>query len=173
MNSVFVTMVLFFGAEQPIIKIETPKELKVMEFLIGKWKGEGEWPGLGKYEDEFHYSWLTKHKTFLKASYEMKVKGEVVWSDENVMGYDPDLKKVVGFTFGMDGSLGRGVATVKKENEWEIEGKSVGNTPFKEWKMTLKKIDNDTLEMIMVSKNGDKWEPAMTTKYKRITEAKK
>lgn len=174
MNAICLAVGLLLGAdpEPKLPKMETPKELKPLSFLIGTWKGEGEMPGLGKYEDEFVYTWNNEFKTFIKAAYVMKAKGQTMWTDETVLGYDADMKKVVGFTFGMDGSLGRGVVSESKENEWTIDGKSVGNTPYKEWKMTMKKKAEDSLEVEVTHKEGDKWVPAVTTKYKKLADKK-
>lgn len=173
MNTILLAAGLFLGAdpEPKLPKMETPKELKPLAFLIGTWKGEGEMPGFGKYEDEFVYTWNNEFKTFIKIDYAMKAKGQTVWKDETVIGYDPDLNKIVSFTFGMDGSIGRGVVGDSKENEWTIEGKSVGGTPFKEWKMTLRKKGED-LEVEVVTKQDEKWSPMMTTKYKKVAPKK-
>jgi hypothetical protein len=169
MNTLFLVTSLMLGAdpEPKQIPIETPKELKEMSFLIGTWKGEGEMPGVGKYEDEFVYRWNGDYKTIIKADYKMTVKGKIMWTDETILAYDPEMKKVVGFTFGMDGSLGRGVNIETKKDEWTIEGKSVGQTPFKEWRMVMKRTGEDSLEIVVHHKPKDKWEPMMTSKYKK------
>ena len=150
-------------------KITTPERLKPLAYLIGTWHGEGEMEGLGKYTDEFVYSW-NKTKTFINASYKMMVGDKVMWTDESVIGWDPEFKKIVGFTFGQDGSIGRGVCTESAKDTVTIEGKSVGNTPFKEWQMIMIRKDDSNMEVNMNIRKGTEWAPMMKGKYKRVIE---
>src|SRR5947209_10112829 len=137
-------VVLLLGQEPKLPKPEPAKELQQLGFLAGRWEGQGQMSDGTKYADEFVYTW-NDHHTFLRAAYTSRVGGQVVWTDDTVIGWDADQKKLVGFTFGMDGSIGRGTVVESKKSRWVIEGRSSGPTPFKEWRMTLTKVDDETL----------------------------
>lgn len=159
------------GQDAKVAKPEPAKQLAELDFLVGRWAGGGDMPGGVKYTDEFLYSW-NEHKTFLRSTYKLTVGTQVAWTDENVIGWDAELKKLVGFTFGMDGTIGRGVALDVKNNEWTFEGKSSGSSPMKEWRITLAKVDDDTITSTIFVKKGDQYEQVMKNTYKRAAKPK-
>src|SRR5262249_30000693 len=139
-------------------KPEPSEHLKPLAFLVGTWQSSGEFPGVGKYTDEMVYEWAMD-KNFLKSTYTMKsADGKVAWTDVSMIGWDPEQKKLVGFTFGMDGSIGRGVELPsKKEGTWVFEAKGT-NAEFKESRSTLSKVDDDTVSMLIETKKDGKYE---------------
>jgi len=148
------------------------KELEPLAFLVGRWKGQGEAPGIGKYTDEFLYEW-NPTKTFLKNRYTMTKDGATVWTDDSVIGFDSEKKVLVGHTFGVDGSMGRG--------EWQksdnpkihiIEGKTIGNSPFKEWKITMSSESDTKMTVKTEVKEKQKWTVIMTSTYEKVPDSK-
>lgn len=58
----------------------------------------------------------------------MKAGGKEVYSDEGLIGWDDEAKKVVFFCFGMDGSIGQGKEIESAEKDTHvIEGTVTGD----------------------------------------------
>jgi hypothetical protein len=143
-------------------------KLKPLAFLVGKWEGGGEMPGMGKFADESSYEFV-QNGNFLKHEYSMAA-GKMKWTDTGFYGYDIELKKLVGFTFGGDGTIGRSTASeTEAANSWTFGGKSAGHSPFKEWRTTISKVDEDThtVKVVMLSGGKESAMPAMTYKRKK------
>ncbi|MBI5367059.1 MAG: hypothetical protein HZA54_08475, partial [Planctomycetes bacterium] len=143
--------------------------LKPLGFLVGTWTGEGEAPGIGKYTDEYVYTW-GPNRTYLKQEYSMRAGGAVAWTDEGRMGWDAETKKIVGYNFGMDGSIGRGVQVeCATPNTWVMEGTVVGSPHAKFYRVTLCKVDNDHLTVLteMRRSEEEKYEAMSSQKYQR------
>ena len=153
---------------------EVPKgpsaHLKPLTFLIGKWEGSGEMPGLGKFKDEFVYEWGVNQQ-FLHAKYVAKSPtGELLWTDQGVMGWDAEKKKLVSFGFGMDGSIGRGEHVDSgKAGVWITEGKtSGGDETMKAWRVTMTKVDDNTLTTKMEVNREGQYTEFFTSKYRKV-----
>lgn len=158
-------------ARAPAGRPEPPvnEHLQQLAFLVGTWIGEGEVAGAGKFTDQYTFEWALD-RNFLKHDYVMKVKGQVVWRDIGYLGWDADQKKIVGFTLGMDGSIGRSSA-VKPRTEEEmlvLEGTTAGNTPMKAWRTSFLRGDDLSMTSIVEVRRGTKYEPVLTIRYKRL-----
>ena len=139
-----------------------------MAWMIGTWVGVGDMPGMGKYTDEMTLSWLKGNPNFMLGDYVMKVSDKQVWCDTTIIGWDDDEHRIVSYTFGMDGSIGRGMYSDPTEKDaWTCEGKKTGQGPMKESRCTMKKIDDDTMQFTMDQKVDGEWKPAMTTVSRR------
>ncbi len=89
-----------------------------------------------------------------------------------MMGWDVEKKKLVFFTFGMDGSIGNGDWVDGKEKDtWLSEGKITGpndkDSPFKHARSIIRKLTADSYSTTIETKKGDGWETFMTCTYKR------
>lgn len=161
-----------FGQEPVLPAAEALKDLG---FLVGSWAGEGEEPGVGKYTDEYTYTW-GPNKTYLKLVYVMKAGGKILWTDEGRIGWDPDLKKLVAYNFGMDGSIGRGteVSTDKKDT-WVMEGSVVGSPHVKFYRSIMTKVDEDHLTISTEMRKNDKvsFEALRMQRYVRASSGNK
>jgi len=147
-------------------KINT--RLRPLAFLVGQWEGPGEMPGMGKVADEYRYEFV-QNGNFLRHEYTMNA-GTMKWTDTGMIGYNVELKKLVGFTFGGDGTIGRSTAVeTEAKDTWTFEGKSAGFSPTKNWRVTLTKVDEDTFTAKTTVLTGEKElaMPAMTYKRKK------
>lgn len=161
-------LILIVGAPQEAKSHQD--HLKPYEWMVGVWEGKGEYPGMGKYTDEYVIEW-TMNKNFMKSTYVMKVDGKVAFVDIGMIGWDADKKKVLGFNFGMDGTIGWGMQTDSKDTDSvTMEGATRGNVN-EEFRVTLKKVDKDHMSVNMESKKGDKYVPGATMSYARKEKA--
>lgn len=151
-----------------------PERLKDLGYLVGTWVGEGELEGK-KYKDEFVYTWAL-NGTFLHQEYQMWMDGALVWHDEGKIGWDPEQKKIVGFNFGMDGSIGRGTEIESKgKDTLRMEGYVIGSPHAAQYRTELVREDNDhlTVSTEMRREEKEKWQLYGTMKYVRKKEEKK
>ena len=149
------------------------EHLKPLEFLVGAWTGSGEMPDpqdptrLVACTDEFVDAW-TLDRNFLKSDDAMKVGDTVIWIDFSMTGWDFERQLLVGHTFGLDGGIGVGTQVRSDAKEtWMYEGKTTAPSPFREWRVTLKKVDADTVKFLMGSKVADRYVTAMSGTHRR------
>ena len=153
-------------AENP--KFKTPEQLKALEFVIGTWDGRGELPGVGKFADEYVFRWNETH-TLITASYVMVANGQIVWKNENTIGWDPEAKKLVGFTFGHNGSIGRCSSTEPIGKDGLImEGTSVGDALYKVWRTTLTPLRDGTMNFVLEQKKDGAWSTVVKVNYRKV-----
>ncbi len=75
-----------------------------------------------------------------------------------MLGWDAVKKKISGFNFGMDGTIGWGLETDGTDkNTLVTEGSTTG--PYKDFRATLKRVDEDTIEAFLEMKKDDKYVP--------------
>lgn len=176
MKHAWIVLGLWIASAAPAAAQE-PKsnydQLKPLEWLIGTWEGEGKY-GEMPFTCTATYEW-TLNKNFIKVTGEIKADGQVVWSDSSMLGWDPEKKKFVWATFGMDGSIGWAEMEPdpKEKDTWISKGGIKSDNPdFKDTKGILKKVDADTFTDAVQKKEGDAYVTFLTTKMTRKKEKK-
>lgn len=163
-----VAAVLLIALGVPLLKARAEdRPLDRYAWLVGVWCGQGELPGTGKYADEYAYEW-TMDRRFMKTTYVMRVGDKVVWTDVGMVGWDASRECMVGFNFGMEGSIGWGrVIQEEPGDSFLMEGKVVGTKETGEFRVRMKRLPADGLQMIMESKQGDAFVPQPAQTYVR------
>ena len=129
-------------------------QMQKLSWMIGAWVGDGEMPGYGKYTFRYALSW-TLNQNFIEQDYTMKVGNLIAWHNTGMIGWDVDKREFATFTFGIDGSIGRGrqidpktvgIQGVKGvEQALVFEGGTTGNSPFRRYRFLIMKGKDDTL----------------------------
>ncbi len=137
------------------------------EWLIGEWIGGGEYPGVGKYTVSYLYEW-TMDRRFMKTTYVMVAGDRVVWTDLGMVGWDSARGCMVGFNFGMEGSIGWG-RTIEEESpeSFRMEGRVVGTDSPKDFRVRMRRKEPDVLEVVMEQKQGESWTALPPQVYRR------
>jgi hypothetical protein len=134
---------------------DTSANLKELEWIIGTWEGEGKLMN-NPFTATATYEW-TMNKCFIKSTYVAKMGDQVMWQDSGMWGWDRDKKKLVFFSFGMDGTIGTGDRMESKEKDtWIFETKLNAVDPeWREGRAVMKKVDADTYTERGESKKKD------------------
>lgn len=166
----WLTMCAAAAAQDPKTNAD---HLQQFAWLIGSWEGEGKY-GEMPFTCTATYEW-TLNKNFIKVTGEIKADGEVVWSDSSMLGWDPEKKKFVWATFGMDGSIGWAEMEPdpKEKDTWISKGGIKSDNPdFKDTKGTMKKVDADTFTDTVQKRDGDQYVTFLTSTMKRKKDKK-
>jgi hypothetical protein len=150
-----VAIVLALLVQDPPFQ-NTAEHLKPIEWLVGTWVGEVDAPPYGKMTAEYVYEW-TLNGNFMRQDYRMTdAKGKVIWHDTGMLGWDRDKKKLVGFNFGMDGTIGWGMQ-VEGDPRQSItfEGNTTG--PYKNFRVRLTREGDDRIVAEMFTQKGEEW----------------
>jgi hypothetical protein len=142
--------------------------LKSLEFLAGRWVGEGESADFGQYRDSYVFQFeMDGH--FLSHRYAMEVGGKEVWSDRGMTGWDPDRGAIVNFAFGCDGSIGSGASVPGEGGTFLVmEGTTTGESPFKRWRTRYEEIGDDQIGITVEMLEGEQYVESMMTVYTRL-----
>lgn len=138
--------------------MQTPAHLAMQKlaWLEGTWEGEGDVPGAGKYISQMTYvTDLNGH--IIRHDYQALQNGIVVWRDQGMIAYNEDLNELVTITIGIDGSFGQGAGTIT-DSAYTIVGHTAGETPYKDWRTIVTKIDDSTARTRFEYKKGDSYE---------------
>lgn len=166
---IIIAIVLAPSAQE---KQEPSEHLKPLSWLVGTWEGKGKY-GEMEFTDTLDYKWTHK-KNFIKWSAEASMDGKVVHSETGMMGYDKAKKKLVWFSFGIDGTIGHAEDEGSKEkNTWVFTGSVGDQPPWNETRGITKKIDDDTFESEVQTKKDGKWVTFFKGTYKRKKKDKK
>jgi hypothetical protein len=149
-----------------LVAQEPNEHLKPMAWVVGTWEGAGKY-GDNEFTDTVTYE-LTHNGNFIKWTAEARMDGKVVHSETGMLGYDAAKKKLVWFSFTLDGSIGQGEQDEsKQENEW-VFASSVGNEPpWNDGKSIWRKIDADTYESEARTKQGEEYVSFFSGTYRR------
>lgn len=135
---------------------DNTEHLKQLEWLAGTWDGKGTFDGK-PYTSETTYEW-TMNRNFLRVHYAAKMGEQVVWQDTTMIGWDRQKKKLVWFTFGLDGSIGGGEQQESKEKDvWVIEGGIPGDTAFAKTRTYLRRTGTDSLKSTIQTWKDGAW----------------
>ncbi len=161
------------------------EQLKAMEWMIGDWgadwvvPSEGEWalsgfPAGAKVHSTCSYTWL-QNKNYIRLKFRDTVDGKVAHEGLEIVGVDPESKKVIHWLFSILGGWGRG--------EWTVEGKT---WKLKWWGTTadgtklegishLVSIDSNThtCEIKDCKKNGESTPDTPLVTFRRVTKKAK
>ena len=97
--------------------------------------------------------------------------GEVVHSETGMMGYDAVKKKLVWFSFGLDGTIGHGEdAGSKAKDTWKFAAAVGAEPPWNDTISILRKVDEDAFENEVKTKKGDAYETFFKGTYLRKKE---
>ena len=148
---------------------EPSEHLKPLTWLIGTWEGGGKY-GDNEFTDSATYEW-THNGTFIKWTAEARMDGEVVHSETGMMGYDAVKKKLVWFSFGLDGTIGHGEdAGSKAKDTWKFAAAVGAEPPWNDTISILRKVDEDAFENEVKTKKGDAYETFFKGTYLRKKE---
>lgn len=141
-------------------------QMKPLDWLVGTWEGKGKINDVD-FTETATYEW-THNKNFIKWTAEARVDGKVVHSDTGMMGYDAAKKKLVWFSFNLDGTIGHAEERETKDKDTWVFHASVGDkAPWNDSLSIMRKIDADTFENEVQVKKGDGYESFFKETLKR------
>lgn len=89
------------------------EQLKELEWMIGQWANSN---------DDIHFtskaSW-DSNKNFINTEIKMTILDQVDFEGHQIIGWDPDKKKIRSWIFDSDGGFGEGIWT-KDGNKWHV-----------------------------------------------------
>ena len=141
------------GDEEIKRKLNPPQShfehLKDLDWLVGNWVDND-----GNNNVTYHFDW-DKNKNFLTQRFIVKIMGNEELSGTQIIGWNPNEKKVVSWTFDSDGGYGQS-KWFKEDNSWYI---SVIFTLPQGGKATathiIKKIDDNSYTFTSVNREVD------------------
>ncbi len=155
-------LVLFGGTA-----MAAPEPLEAYSWLVGVWTAHGSTPEKGEFTEEFAYEW-TMNRKFMKTTYVMRAGETIVWTDVGMVGVDPQSGHLIGFNFGMDGTIGWARTTEEESVEsYIMEGSVVGPSPIKDFRVRMKRIGEDGMEFTIEAKEGEAYVQQSTQTYRR------
>jgi len=90
------------------------EQLKALEWLVGEWVDEGEESTIAT-----KCGW-TKNRNFLLRTFKVVTADDRELEGTQVIGWDPDAKRIRSWMFDSEGGFGEGHWT-QKENRWIIK----------------------------------------------------
>lgn len=145
-------------AQDSVDVMKTPPHawMKSLSVLEGVWEGEGEVPGAGKYHSTMTYK-VDLNGHIIHHDYYARQGEKVVWRDQGVIAYDPDVNKILVLTIGIDGTCGEGEGDLR-DSGYTITGHTSGATPFKDWRTIVTFLDDTTAKTRFEYRKGDSYE---------------
>ena len=141
-------------APEPSTAPDNRAQMQKLSWMIGSWVGDGEMPGYGKYTFRYALRW-TLNENFIEQDYLMTVGNLIAWQNTGMIGWDEDRREFATFSFGIDGTIGRGRQIDPRkiqmrgaknvERVLAFEGGTTGNSPFRRYRFIIMKGENDTL----------------------------
>lgn len=142
------------------------EQLKPLSWISGMWEGSGKY-GDHPFEETVTYEW-THNRNFIKVSAEARMGGKVVHAQTGMIGYDRAKKKLVTFSFTMDGTIGTGEALLSEEkNSWVFTVRIGEDPPWNDAVETLRKVDDNTFTTEVKTKKDEKYVTFFRATYKR------
>ena len=92
--------------------------LKDLEWLIGEWIDEDEGSSI-----KTVCAW-TKNRNFITRTFSLSFEGEVVLEGTQVIGWDPERKRIRSWMFDSEGGFGDGL-WLRKGNQWIVKSSQV------------------------------------------------
>jgi hypothetical protein len=129
-SAIIGVVLLVLGAQDCIGEETGPgpdfKHLKAMKWMIGDWEAEwvvpsdGDWalsgyPAGARVRATCSYSWMQK-RNYIRLKFRDEINGKVVHEGLEIVGVDPESKKIMHWLFSILGGWGQG--------EWTVEGKT-------------------------------------------------
>ncbi len=152
--------------ETPPPASEARERLEEMAWLIGTWKGGGQYGGQA-YDSRIDCEWAMDG-AFIESRYEATMGGQVAWRDRTMLGWDRVKGKFTSFTFGVDGSIGRGDYQPKTETDtWIVEGSIPGDPLFGKSRSIVKRLGPDRMTETIQTWKDDGWVDLMTQSLDR------
>ena len=152
---------------------DVSEHVKPLEWMVGTWEGEGSLDEM-PFKATVKCEWAM-NKNFIRSSFSAKAGDQIMWEDTGMFGWDRDKKKLVMFSFGMDGTIGTGdeVASTEKDT-WILDTKLNSEDPrFKEGRAIIKRIDADTYSDTAQMKKDGAYVTFLTCTYKRVKVSEK
>lgn len=146
---------------------EEPKEqLRPLAWLVGDWEGRGKY-GEEDFVETSSYEW-SHNRNFMKWSAEARMKDQVVHSETGMMGWDEAKKRLIWFSFAMDGTIGQAEdqGSIEKDT-WVALGNVGDKPPWKDMRQILRKVDADTFTSEVQTKNDGQYVTFFKGTYKR------
>ncbi|MBI3270448.1 MAG: FABP family protein [Planctomycetes bacterium] len=146
---------------------EEPNErLRPLAWLVGNWEGRGKY-GDGEFVDSVSYDW-THGKNFIKWTAEARMEGQVVHSETGMLGWDQAKKRLIWFSFGLDGTIGQAEDEASTEKDtWIAHGNVGDQPPWNDTRQILRKVDDDTYTTEVQTKTDGKYVKFFLGTYKR------
>lgn len=152
--------------ETPPPGAEARERLHEMAWLIGTWKGGGEYGGQA-FESRIDFEWAMDG-AFIECRYEATMGGQVAWRDRTMIGRDGVKGTFASFTFGGDGSIRRGDYEPRTEKDtWIVGGSIPGDPLFEKHRSVTKRLGPDRMTETFQTWKGGAWVDFITQTFER------
>jgi hypothetical protein len=141
--------------------------LRPLDWVIGTWSAEWTLPDGSRICDRFTWEPILGGK-FLRGEYEAYQGGKPVRTEMTVIGWDPQLRTISGWTFSSDGGVRTSVVVdVSKPGRWVVETRGTGASGVEESRTTITREGEDALLSEREVRKEGRWFPAGSVKRSR------
>lgn len=141
--------------------------LRPLDWVIGTWTGEMTLPDGSKLADRITWAPILGGK-FLRGEYEASQGGKVVRTEMTVIGWDPQLRTIAGWTFSSDGGVRTSVVVdVSKPGRWVVETRGTGASGAEESRTTITREGEDALLSEREVRREGRWVAAGSARKSR------
>jgi hypothetical protein len=142
------------------------KVMREFSFVLGTWRPV---PQAGKPSQNEDYTFQPILDGRFVASEELyrDPEGKVIYRDFVIFGVDPDTGKLFLHAYNTDGSIDRTRAVDSPPGGWAFEGTVYGSPRFRDYRYTLKRVDDNHLGVLIELKREGKYEKYSEKVYER------
>lgn len=145
---------------------EPKEQLKPLAWLVGDWEGSGKY-GEDAFTETASYEW-SHNQNFIKWSAEARMDGKVVHSETGMLGWDEAKKRLIWFSFAMDGTIGQSEDQGSTEKDtWVAQGNIGAAPPWNDMRWILRKVNEDSFTSEVMGKQEGEYVTFLTVKYQR------
>jgi hypothetical protein len=153
------------GGDKP----EIDSHLAVLDRFVGEWTVDGKWSNGESLHARGVYEWGLGKKILKAKTFVMDGANEYQ-RYESILAWHPEKKSLFEISFAFDGGLTEVLIETKDKDTLQI-----GWTPYTEGKpskvrQTIRFLDNDRFQWIVLLKDGEEWKQIMDATWKRKQE---